>query len=70
MNIDQDYARCDALRAASSSQGGLGLPDRDYYLVADDAKFAAARAATSRYLTRLLAAFERERRCGGVRATP
>jgi predicted metalloendopeptidase len=35
-------------------QDGLGLPDRDYYLVADDAKFAAARASYATYLTRLL----------------
>jgi len=36
------------------AQGGLGLPDRDYYLVADDAKFAVARASYAAYLTRLL----------------
>ena len=33
-------------------QGGLGLPDRDYYLV-DDAKFVAARAAYKTYLVTL-----------------
>ncbi|MCV2360081.1 M13 family metallopeptidase [Paucibacter sp. TC2R-5] len=34
-------------------QGGLGLPDRDYYLKLDDAQFAKARAAYLTYLTRL-----------------
>ncbi|HEY2358063.1 MAG TPA: M13-type metalloendopeptidase [Phenylobacterium sp.] len=33
-------------------QGGLGLPDRDYYLV-DDPKFVAARAAYRNYLVTL-----------------
>ena len=42
-----------ALRA-DLAQGGLGLPDRDYYLVADDAKFAAARASYAAYVARLL----------------
>src|SRR6185369_11390305 len=36
------------------NQGGLGLPDRDYYLVTDDAKFAAARASYASYLASLL----------------
>ena len=34
-------------------QGGLGLPDRDYFLLKDDAKMAAARAAYAVYLTTL-----------------
>jgi putative endopeptidase len=34
-------------------QGGLGLPDRDYYLKLDDAQFAKARAAYLTYLARL-----------------
>ncbi|KPC53714.1 M13 family metallopeptidase [Amantichitinum ursilacus] len=34
------------------NQGGLGLPDRDYYL-SDDARFAKAREAYVAYLTRL-----------------
>ena len=38
---------------ASFSQGGLGLPDRDYYLK-DDAKLAAARTAYQAYLAQLL----------------
>jgi len=35
------------------SQGGLGMPDRDYYLRQDD-KFASVRAAYVTYITRLL----------------
>jgi putative endopeptidase len=34
-------------------QGGLGLPDRDYYLKKDDASFAKARVAYEQYLTLL-----------------
>jgi putative endopeptidase len=37
------------------TQTGLLLPDRDYYLVVGDAKFAEARAACLAYVTRLLA---------------
>ena len=42
-------------RATSStlSQGGLGLPDRDYYLK-NDAKFAEMRAAYQKYIETLL----------------
>ena len=36
------------------SQGGLGLPDRDYFLVADDAKFKVARQQYVVYMARLL----------------
>jgi putative endopeptidase len=35
-------------------QGGLGLPDRDYYLKADDKEFAKARAAYETYLATLI----------------
>ncbi|MCR8704386.1 M13 family metallopeptidase, partial [Weissella cibaria] len=35
-----------------AGQGGLALPDRDYYLI-DDARFVAARTAYQTYLTRL-----------------
>ncbi|USI74857.1 M13 family metallopeptidase [Sphingomonas morindae] len=35
-------------------QGGLGLPDRDYYLVADNAKYAAARDAYKGHVARML----------------
>lgn len=38
---------------AMTWQGGLGLPDRDYYLKPDDAQMAKALAAYQRYLTRL-----------------
>ncbi|MDP3669206.1 MAG: M13-type metalloendopeptidase [Telluria sp.] len=41
--IGQD-ARASTKYAAYISQGGLGLPDRDYYLKKDDAKLAAVRA--------------------------
>ncbi|MBV8470340.1 MAG: M13 family metallopeptidase [Burkholderiaceae bacterium] len=34
-------------------QGGLGLPDRDYYLQKDDARMAKARQAYLHYLTQL-----------------
>ena len=40
---------------AALGQSGLLLPDRDYYLVAADARFAAARSACIAYLARLLA---------------
>ena len=53
MDVDQD-ARNAQRYVPVISQGGLGLPDRDYYLVADDAKFAAARASYVVYLARLL----------------
>ncbi len=36
------------------SQGGLGLPNRDYFLVADDAKFKIARQQYVVYMARLL----------------
>ena len=36
------------------TQSGLGLPDRDYYLVEGDARFAQARAAYLSYLAKLL----------------
>ena len=36
------------------AQGGLALPDRDYYLVADDAKFRTTREAYAAYVARLL----------------
>ena len=37
------------------AQGGLLLPDRDYYLVEGDERFAQARAALAAYVARLLA---------------
>jgi putative endopeptidase len=38
----------------SISQGGLGLPDRDYYLLAGNSRFAAARAAYQRHVAAML----------------
>jgi putative endopeptidase len=45
-----------ALNRALTWQGGLGLPDRDYYLKADDERKAEARAAYKVYLTTLAGA--------------
>jgi len=53
MDVDQD-ARNAQRYVPVIGQAGLGLPDRDYYLVGDDAKFAAARASYVAYLARLL----------------
>jgi predicted metalloendopeptidase len=53
MDIDQD-ARQAQRYVPQIVQDGLGLPDRDYYLVAADAKFKDARAQYAAYLTRLL----------------
>ncbi len=39
---------------ATSWQGGIGLPDRDYYLKTDDARLAKVRAAYQTYLETLL----------------
>ncbi|MET0382182.1 MAG: M13 family metallopeptidase [Burkholderiaceae bacterium] len=50
----QPDPRNPSIYSAQASQGGLGLPDRDYYLK-DGARFAAARAAYLRYVTALLA---------------
>ena len=36
-------------------QGGLGLPDRDYYLVANNPSFAAARTAYQQHVAKMLA---------------
>jgi len=38
----------------SIGQGGLGLPDRDYYLVKDNPKYAAARDAYRAHVARML----------------
>ncbi|GAB7126315.1 M13 family peptidase [Silvimonas sp. JCM 19000] len=53
LNISVGQDPDDARRyEVSINQGGLGLPDRDYYL-SDDARFAKAREAYVVYLTRL-----------------
>jgi predicted metalloendopeptidase len=54
MDIDQD-ARDAQRYVPQIAQDGLGLPDRDYYLVVDDAKFKDARSQYAAYLARLLA---------------
>jgi putative endopeptidase len=51
--IDQD-ARDATRYVPHLHQSGLGLPDRDYYLVAEDAKFRQARDQYVVYLARLL----------------
>jgi predicted metalloendopeptidase len=40
---------------ADIGQGGLGMPDRDYYLKADDKKLAATRAAYQAHVEKMLA---------------
>jgi putative endopeptidase len=51
VNVLPDFGNPD-LYAAQYVQGGLGLPDRDYYLK-DDPRFAAARTAYVAYLGKL-----------------
>src|SRR6267143_1488856 len=52
LGIGADYKHPDRY-VVTVWQGGLGLPNRDYYLK-DDARFASARAAYSAYLQTLL----------------
>ncbi|MEO8836649.1 MAG: M13-type metalloendopeptidase, partial [Caldimonas sp.] len=52
LSIEQD-ARDATRYVPILYQAGLGLPDRDYYLVADDARFRAARDQYALYLKRL-----------------
>ncbi len=54
VGIDQD-ARDSTKYAALISQGGLGLPDRDYYLKPDDAKLADVLAKYGPHVERTLA---------------
>ncbi len=51
--VGQD-ARASTRYAAYISQGGLGLPDRDYYLKKDDAKLAAVRAKYALHVGNML----------------
>ncbi|MEK7738373.1 MAG: M13 family metallopeptidase N-terminal domain-containing protein, partial [Pseudomonadota bacterium] len=51
--IDQD-ARDSSRYAVYLSQGGLGLPDRDYYLKLDDAKLKNARAEYLKHVAKML----------------
>ena len=47
---------------ADIGQGGLGMPDRDYYLKADDARMADARAKYQQHVERMLAHGRRQER--------
>ena len=51
--INQD-ARDSSVYAVYLSQGGLGLPDRDYYLKEDDAKLKGFRAAYIKHIASML----------------
>ena len=51
--VGQD-ARASTRYAAYVSQGGLGLPDRDYYLKTDDVKLAAVRAKYALHVAKIL----------------
>jgi len=53
VEVGQDARRAERY-VPQISQGGLGLPDRDYFLVADDAKFKVARQQYVVYMARLL----------------
>jgi putative endopeptidase len=53
-SIHQD-AKDSTKYVADFSQGGLGMPDRDYYLKADDAKMAATRAKYQEHVAKMLA---------------
>ena len=54
VSVDQD-ARASQHYAATLAQSGLGMPDRDYYLLADDAKLGAIRKAYVEHVERMLA---------------
>jgi len=53
-DVDQD-ARDSSRYAVYLSQGGLGLPDRDYYLKNDDARLKAVRAEYLKHMAKTLA---------------
>jgi predicted metalloendopeptidase len=53
LDVDPD-ARESTKYAVLMSQGGLGLPDRDYYLKKDDAKLAAALAKYEAHVAKVL----------------
>jgi putative endopeptidase len=53
IGVSQD-ARDSSKYAAHISQGGLGLPDRDYYLKKDDARLAEMRAKYERHVEKIL----------------
>jgi predicted metalloendopeptidase len=53
-SVHQD-AKDSTKYVADISQGGLGMPDRDYYLKLDDAKMAATRAKYQQHVEKMLA---------------
>jgi predicted metalloendopeptidase len=53
IRVGQD-ARASTKYAAYIGQGGLGLPDRDYYLKKDDARMADMRAKYEQHVARIL----------------
>ena len=53
LSIDQDSRRSTEY-AAGLYQSGLGMPDRDYYLLTKDAKLSAIRAAYEQHIERML----------------
>ena len=52
-NVHQD-AKDSSKMIFDIGQSGIGLPDRDYFLAKDDARFAAVRAKYLDYLTKIL----------------
>jgi len=52
LGIEADYAD-PTINRLQTWQGGLGLPDRDYYLKKDDERLAKARGAYADYLVKL-----------------
>jgi predicted metalloendopeptidase len=54
IGVAQD-AKASTKYAAYVRQGGLGMPDRDYYLKLDDAKMAATKAKYERHVANVLA---------------
>ncbi|MDQ6620420.1 MAG: M13 family metallopeptidase [Pseudomonadota bacterium] len=53
LSIDQD-SRDSTQYAAGFNQSGLGMPDRDYYLLARDKKLSGTRAAYEQHIRRTL----------------
>jgi predicted metalloendopeptidase len=53
IGVAQD-AKASTKYATHIRQGGLGMPDRDYYLKADDAKMAATRAKYEQHVATIL----------------
>jgi len=66
VGIDQDMKNSERY-IIYLGQGGLGMPDRDYYLK-DDAESKRVRSAYEKYLTRLLALAQHQNSLGAGRA--